>query len=90
MSAQTASNPGIRYDAVSDDDVGLHLELVDVVYFTLEALRTCQQVLAGSACKQSADAERRRRSSVFPNHLCLHRFGGTATGMDSLVADVTD
>ena len=27
MSVQTASDSGIRYDAMPDDDVGLHLEL---------------------------------------------------------------
>ena len=55
---QTASDPSIRYDAVPDDDGGLHLEFCKRhVLKVAMALRTCQRVPAEHAFKRHADAE---------------------------------
>ena len=71
MSVQTASDSGTRYDAVPDDNVGLHLEFGrHHVFFTLEAATalTCQQlrlkVQMTCLCGM-------RQSSVFLSHLHL-------------------
>ena len=76
MPVQRASEPGTSYDAVPDDNVGLHLEFGrhHVVY-----LKSCYDIEDSSAnsgqkCKQDVDVEGVTAASSPTTYICIWQY----------------